>query len=628
MREPASIDNDLGFDLPSRGERFISLSDGGEDVVDEEKRTARFPISSETPVRKRGGYYEILDHSQSSVRLAVLQTGANVIMDHEAARVVGVVENAALTAERRVEVLARFSNNSDEARVVFADVRDRIRRNVSFGYNIYDGKREGTAQDGLPIVRITDWEAYEVTFTSVPADPMRTGLGRTKDLETIMKDDNETDIEDVTETRAAEPDFTGQLEEIEAEATKRERERQNEINAIAKQHANVKTLQLAAQSALAKGVSVDAFRSKALELIGKANLTAPTDLGMTNQEVQRYSLMRMLRAQTEAALHGRDPMKIAPFEYRCHLDQLERLEAKRADAVQGWLVPWDVQSRGGWSTRAVPADTTENAALVPEDHLADQFILGLRANSAVMMAGATTLTGLVGDVSIPREESIAVEWLTEDEDTTDVDYVTSSVTLSPTTVAGSVPITRRLMKQSSPDVDVVVRNNLVRGIAEEIDKQALLGDGLLGLPTGIRNLTNVLTQLIVTGGITWAEAVGFEGTVEATAQSLLGPASYIMRPEQKTNAKTTGKDAGSGLFIWENDVVNGYPAYSSVHAGGTANGIVFGTFSSLLIGFWGVLDVMSDVYTKAASGGVVIRVFQDTQVAARRDESFCIETLV
>ena len=220
------------------------------------------------------------------------------------------------------------------------------------------------------------------------------------------------------------------------------------------------------------------------------------------------------------------------------------------------------------------------------------------------------------------------EWLTEDADATDQDYVTSSVTLTPTTVASAVPITRRLMKQSSPDVDVVVRNNLVTGIALEIDKQALQGTGAGALPTGVRN-SSPLTQDISTGALTWAQAVGFESTVEAAGQSLLGNASYIMRPEMKGVSKTTSKDGpGSGMFIWDGDMVNGYPAYSSTHAGATADGIVFGTYSNLLIGFWGVLDVMTDVYTKAASGGVVVRVFQDTDVAVRRGSAFCIENVV
>ena len=65
---------------------------------------------------------------------------------------------------------------------------------------------------------------------------------------------------------------------------------------------------------------------------------------------------------------------------------------------------------------------------------------------------------------------------------------------------------------------------------------------------------------------------------------------------------------------------NGYPTRR--RTGLTANTLVFGNWADVLIGMWGVLDVMVDPYAKGASGGLVIRVFQDIDVAIRRPESF------
>ena len=72
--------------------------------------------------------------------------------------------------------------------------------------------------------------------------------------------------------------------------------------------------------------------------------------------------------------------------------------------------------------------------------------------------------------------------------------------------------------------------------------------------------------------------------------------------------------------------MNGYPAFSSTHAG-TADGIVFGNYANLLIGFWGVLDLMMDEFTKAASGGLVVRAFQDIDVAVRRGNAFAVDAV-
>lgn len=607
------------------GEREIRASD---EVVDIKKRTVRFPISSEEPVYKRRGYWEILDHSPDSVDLGRLKGGANVLMDHDSKRVVGIVDEAELV-DKRVETLARFSNNTSEAQAVFNDIVDDIRRNVSFGYEIIKAKVEGKDANGIPIVRATRWIPNEVTLTGLPADAT-VGVRRTLEVN-AMPDIELTEHEE--DKRSAEPaiDVTAELNQIEQDATKRERKRVAEIQDTAEQFARAPKVKALCARAIEEGLAIGDFRTQLLDLVkeGATRDAVVTNLGMTDKEVERYSLMRMLNAQLEMK-NGRLPEKSAPYEYRIHLDLMEQLPAKRADKVQGFLVPYDVQCRGLWSKfghRAPPADTTENASLVPEDHLADRFIEAVRATAAVMRAGGTSLSGLVGDVSIPREDAVAVEWLTEDENATDVDYSTDSVTMSPTTVAAAVPITRRLIKQSSPDVDMLVRNNIVRGIGVEIDRQALQGTGADPIPEGIRNATGVLTQLISTGALTWAQAVQFEENVEV-ATNLHEGASYIMHPTMKRICKTTSKDAGSGQFIWADNRVNGYPAYSSTHAGTTADGIVFGNFANVMLGFWGVLDLLMDQYTKAPSGGLVVRAFQDLDVAVRRDNAFCIETLV
>jgi HK97 family phage major capsid protein len=52
--------------------------------------------------------------------------------------------------------------------------------------------------------------------------------------------------------------------------------------------------------------------------------------------------------------------------------------------------------------------------------------------------------------------------------------------------------------------------------------------------------------------------------------------------------------------------------------------MLFGNFSDLIIGQWGVLDVLVDPYTLGTSGGIRIRVMQDVDVAIRHAESFAV----
>lgn len=581
--------------------------------TDMEARTTEFSFSSEEPVDRAFGV-EILDHSDSSIRLGRLSDGGPVLLNHDLTRQVGVVESVRVVAGKG-RVVARFSR-SQEGQDVLQDIKDGIRRNVSVGYRVHDMVEESEQKNGPRRFRVTDWEPMEVSIVSVAADAT-VGSGRANEDKPM--DDDSTMHEDTEDTGAPAPSIS----EIEDEARKQERARVAEINAIADRFKQHKSVMTAARQAIDSGHRQDQFMAEVLKIVGNARPVVRTELGMSEKEVKRYSLFNVLRAQLERKENGVPFSKTAPYEYECHRELIDKLDAERADRVKGILVPWDVQSRGNWGegTRAVPMDTTENVHLVSTDHLADRFIDALRANSTVMAAGATTLTGLVGDVSIPKMGAVPFEWLAEDAAATTVEPSTSSVTLSPTTMAGHVNMTRRLLKQSSPDVEMLIRNNIRIGAGIEVDRVSLIG-ATGAEPTGVIGLATSTVTPGTLGNPTWAETVEYESKVEAL-NALLNPGAgaYIAHPTAKGKMKTRSKDTGSGTFVWEGNSVNGYRAFASTNTG-NANQILFGDWSQLLIGFWGVLDVMADPYTDADRGRVYVRAFQDMDVAVRHPQSF------
>jgi len=69
-----------------------------------------------------------------------------------------------------------------------------------------------------------------------------------------------------------------------------------------------------------------------------------------------------------------------------------------------------------------------------------------------------------------------------------------------------------------------------------------------------------------------------------------------------------------------NNQINGYKVVPTTLI--TEKTTIFGNFNDVIIGMWGVLDIMVDTATKAASGGIVLRVFQDVDVAIRHPKSF------
>lgn len=336
----------------------------------------------------------------------------------------------------------------------------------------------------------------------------------------------------------------------------------------------------------------------------------PSEIGLTKHEAREFSIVRACNAYLTRNWKG------AEFE----------LEASRAVAdrmgreAKGFFVPLEVQ-------RTMSAgNLAAGGALVGTDHRADLFIDSLRAMAVAFQAGAQSLPGLVGNVSIPKLTGNASwYWITEGADGTASDAATGAVTLMPRTLAGATAMTRRLLQQSSPAVEQLVRNDLIRGAALALDLAIFEGTGAAGQPLGIVNVSGVNTQAVSTDGSpTWAEIVGFESAV-ATDNALDGSLAYVMTPAVRGTLKTTSKDTGSGIFIMgDNGTVNGYRALASTQL--ATHRVVFGNYSDVLVGFWGVLDIKPDEATNAASGGLVLRAFQDVDVAVRHAESFCYAT--
>jgi HK97 family phage major capsid protein len=242
-----------------------------------------------------------------------------------------------------------------------------------------------------------------------------------------------------------------------------------------------------------------------------------------------------------------------------------------------------------------------------------------------MQAGVRMLDGLVGNVSIPKHTGNATfYWLSEGEDATTSDVTVGQVNMRPRTVAGAVPMTRRLMMQSSPSVEQLVREDLMTGAALAIDRAIFEGDGVKE-PLGIFNHADINTVAVATDGSpTWLEALGFEGEVESD-NALAGSLNWVTTPSVKANMKGTSKDTGSGQFVCSDmNVCNGYNVLTSTQL--TSNRLGFGDWSQIIVGMWGVLDVKPDEAALAASGGLVLRVFQDADVGIRHAQAFAVGT--
>ena len=578
-------------------------------AIDEKNRTVPLSFSSEEPYQRWFGT-EILDHSPGSVRLDRMKQTGPLLVDHDMREHVGVVEEISIDTDRTGRAVVRFGRSA-RAQEIYQDVIDGIRCNISVGYIIHRMVLEDPAADE-EVYRAMDWEPLEISIVSVPAD-VTVGIGRSVDgdhMTVIEKTETEPESNDAPAPKLQEIKIMSEEKNIETpavdpmDAVKSEQKRTADLLELAEAHG----FQADVRNYISSGKTADQFMRHILDQ-KKAELTNtpnPAELDLTPTEVKTYSLMRAIKAASTG-----DWSK-AGFERECSIaiqDQLGR-DAK------GFFVPFNVQKR-----ELTAGTSTTGAEMVGTDHLAGSFIDALIEQSVIGQLGATFLPGLVGDVDIPAMGAATFSWIAEGADAALSTPATSSVALSPKTVAGAVELSRRFVKQSAPAAEMVVERILRAGAAEAIDAAVIAGSGVAGQPTGILSTTGVNTQAVAAAGSpTWAELVGFE-TAVAVDKALRGKLAYLTTPGVRGTCKTTAKDAGSGLFLWEKNEINGYPAVATTNV--SANGIIFGNFEDIYIGMWGVLDLMVDAYTNAASGGLVLRAFQDVDCGIGHAVSFC-----
>lgn len=575
------------------------------DDVNEESREVGIAFSSEEGVERWFGN-EVLDHSASSVRLGRLSDGGPLLVDHDPTDHVGTVESASIGSDRVGRAVVRFGR-SERANEIFNDVVDGIRKHISVGYRIHKMQPEEEVEDSF---RAVDWEPYEVSLVSIPADAS-VGVGRN------ASEDFETEIE-----TKEEPVMT---EEVKIEtpvvvdvAAERDAVRKDEMNrikgieALGSMH-NEKEM---AREFISEGKGVDAFRAALLDQIKDRPEVERPEIGMSEKESRSFSFFRAINALANPT--DRRAQDAAGFEFEASAAAADRLGREPS----GFFVPEDVLR----AKRDLTVGTaTAGGNTVATELLADSFIDKLDNSMAVVASGATVLRDLNGNVAIPRATGGATAyWVAESGNVTESQQAFDQVTMTPKTVGAYTEISRKLLLQSSIDVEAFVRNDLALRLAIAIDNKALEGDGSSNTPTGIVSATGVGSVAFASataGAATFGEIVDMETEVSQD-NALLGTLAYLTNAAEAGYLKQTVKAANTAQYIMSDGEMNGYPVVVTNNLS-TAGQVLFGNWADLLIGYWGGLDIALDSSTGSASGTLRIVALQDVDVAVRHGSSFC-----
>jgi hypothetical protein len=198
-----------------------------------------------------------------------------------------------------------------------------------------------------------------------------------------------------------------------------------------------------------------------------------------------------------------------------------------------------------------------------------------------------------------------------------------------------------LLRQSSLEIENVVRTDLVDVLALAVDEAALTGLGAannqpLGIlnypsnPAGTYNYTKRAADVTFGGPANWDAVLDLEFNCESANVQTDGTGGYVSSPATKRKWKAAPKIAGFPSFLWESadgeDRVNGYRALASNQLAATDQVIFSPRWSDVVIGLWPGFDLIIDNVTYFDSGLIIVTVNLLADVGFRRVVSFSAST--
>ena len=350
--------------------------------------------------------------------------------------------------------------------------------------------------------------------------------------------------------------------------------------------------------------------------------------GEYQREANQFSIVNAIKAQATGDWSN------AGREREVH-QELSRQHGQRT--ATGILVP-----NQSWAKRTFVAGTASAGGnLIQTDVLQDQFIDALRPYSAVMEAGASMISGLVGNVSIPkRATSSTAEWIGAD----DSDALSEStgtfgtVSLSPRTIGVFSKFSRLMQLQSTPDVENLIRQDFLELIGTGIDSAAIEGTGSSNQPEGILSASGTTVLALGTNGaaLTLDNLITLKKNVSASNADDASCCYLINSKVESALSQLKNSDGlyhlnpyelplGEQRFAGRRMLVsNNVPSDLTKGSGSNLSAAIYGRFSDVLIGQWSGIEIETDIYSDFAKGTVGVRALATIDIAVRHGASFSL----
>ena len=592
-------------------------------------------ISSDAVVEVQDGP-EILVHTADAVDLS--RAPIPIIATHRSGQInIGLVEDISF-AGGKMRGMARFGARP-EASSYAEDVLNGIIRSVSVGYARINGH---VRKDGVLVT--TRWMP---THTALVAEPADINAGFFREMSELP----EFTISD--SPAPAGDSITPAIPAITKEAIMAENQ-----NAPAGAIADIQVIDNGAPAPRVNMLELEGKRKQAIENLCRANKLGsnferewisggasleqvaedmikimqergkdqmPAGIGMSQKETNQYSVTRALRAAMT-----KDWSK-AGMELEAHKAVMSK-HGVNARSGASFFVPMEVQARaiGAGRRDMTVAGVSGSQYLVSTDNQPGNFIDLLRNDSVVLSMGATRLTGLVGNITIPKMTAGGTAYWLADETTqiTESQATIGQLSLSPKNVAALTEISHQLMTQSSPDVETMVMNDLAQVLALAIDTAAIRGSGGSGQPQGIVGTSGV-GSFDTDNTDSFGDVVSAQVDVMA-ANALRPGCAYVADPVSAALLMSRSRFANTDTPVWDGSLLGGTMAGFPCRASNqmAANTMLFGLWPSLVVAEWGQLELMVNPYSDFTRGLSAVRAWYAIDTGMRYPAAFSYDATV
>ena len=280
-------------------------------------------------------------------------------------------------------------------------------------------------------------------------------------------------------------------------------------------------------------------------------------------------------------------------------------EMRKSGLSYSGQIQLPVEERGD----AIAATVTHDGAEIVETEKLN-ILEPIRGKSILSEVGATFLTGLVGNISIPVYSGSTVGWKGEMVNADNGKGLFETVELSPKRLTAYIDISKQFLVQDSVGAEEMLRSDIVKALISKLEQTIFGFDA--GDDTKPAGIFYDCDQASPTD---WAWVCN----VEAAVNDFGGEKRWVVNPAAKSQLKqTTISGQLSDLrMIMEGNEINGYPVSCSSNAGnGTGPVAAFGDFKELVVAQWGAIDIVVDPYTLARQNAVrlVINAFFDAKL--------------